>query len=85
MRACPQCQRTYPDDTDFCPRHGAARSAVTPTLRSAHAGLKPSATSVAAVSDRRVGVVALTWRSAYADLKVGATSTTGRSEIAKSS
>ena len=23
MRACPQCQRTYPDDTDFCPRDGA--------------------------------------------------------------
>jgi serine/threonine-protein kinase len=23
MRACPQCQRTYPDDTDFCPRDGS--------------------------------------------------------------
>ena len=23
MRACPQYQRTYPDDTDFCPRDGA--------------------------------------------------------------
>jgi serine/threonine-protein kinase len=23
MRACPKCQRTYPDDTDFCPRDGA--------------------------------------------------------------
>ena len=23
MRACPQCSRTYPDDTDFCPRDGA--------------------------------------------------------------
>src|SRR5271157_60891 len=23
MRACPQCQRTYPDDTDFCLRDGA--------------------------------------------------------------
>jgi len=34
---------------------------------------------VAAVSDRRIGVVALTLRSAHADLKVGATSTTGRS------
>jgi predicted amidophosphoribosyltransferase len=23
MRACPQCQRTYPDDTELCPRDGA--------------------------------------------------------------
>jgi serine/threonine protein kinase len=23
MRACPKCHRTYPDDTDFCPRDGA--------------------------------------------------------------
>ena len=23
MRACPKCQRTCPDDTDFCPRDGA--------------------------------------------------------------
>jgi hypothetical protein len=23
VRACPQCQRTYPDDTDFCPRDGS--------------------------------------------------------------
>ena len=22
MRACPECQRTFPDDTDFCPRDG---------------------------------------------------------------
>jgi len=27
MRACPQCQRTYPDDTDSCPRDGAHLSA----------------------------------------------------------
>jgi hypothetical protein len=25
MRACPQCLRTCPDDTDFCPRDGAPR------------------------------------------------------------
>ena len=25
MRACPQCQRTYPDDTNFCRRGGAPR------------------------------------------------------------
>lgn len=23
IRACPQCQRTYPDDTNFCPRDGS--------------------------------------------------------------
>ena len=27
MRACPKCQRTYPDDTDFCPRDGALLTA----------------------------------------------------------
>ncbi len=27
MRACPKCQRTYPDDTDFCPRDGAQLTA----------------------------------------------------------
>jgi serine/threonine-protein kinase len=27
MRACPQCQRTYPDDTDLCPRDGAPLTA----------------------------------------------------------
>jgi hypothetical protein len=26
MRACPQCQRTYPDDPDFCPRDAALHS-----------------------------------------------------------
>ncbi len=30
MRACPQCQRTYPDDTDFCPRDGAPLRRGTP-------------------------------------------------------
>jgi serine/threonine protein kinase len=30
MRACPKCQRTYADDTDFCPRDGA-RLAAQPT------------------------------------------------------
>ena len=54
MRACPPCPRRYPDNTDFCRRDGALHSAVGPTLRSAHAGLKPGATSVAAVSDRRL-------------------------------
>ena len=24
MRACPKCKRTYPDDTEFCPRDGTA-------------------------------------------------------------
>jgi hypothetical protein len=56
MRACPPCQRTYPDDTEFCPHDGAPHSAVAPTLRSAHAGLKPGATSVASVSDRRSAI-----------------------------
>jgi hypothetical protein len=28
MRACPQCQRTYPDDTDFCPRDATPLSPV---------------------------------------------------------
>jgi serine/threonine-protein kinase len=27
MRACPQCLRTYPDDTDFCPRDGGKLTA----------------------------------------------------------
>ena len=27
MRACPKCQRTYPDDTDFCPHDGAPLTA----------------------------------------------------------
>jgi hypothetical protein len=40
MRACPQSQRTYPDDTDFCPRDGAHLTAqATETEAQVAAGL----------------------------------------------
>ena len=56
MRTCPQGQRMYRNDTDFCPRADPLHSAVTPTWRLAHAGLKPGAISVAPVSDQRPAI-----------------------------
>ena len=53
MRACPQCQRTYPDDTDSCPRDGSPLSPdslhrVTP----ADAGIQIDANLAAGLSRR---------------------------------
>jgi len=56
MKTCHTCQQTYSDDVEFCPRDGALHSAVAPTFRSAHAGLKPGATSVAALYERRPAI-----------------------------
>ncbi len=40
MRTCPKCQRTFPDDTDFCPRDGTPlQSSVSATEADLAAGL----------------------------------------------
>jgi len=40
MRTCPACQRSYPDDTDFCPRDGTSLvEAISATITNLEAGL----------------------------------------------
>lgn len=47
MRVCPQCQRTYNDDADFCPRDGTRLVRV----------MKPSDADLAASLARRYRLV----------------------------
>jgi predicted amidophosphoribosyltransferase len=57
MRACPQCQRTYPDDTDICPRDGAPLRKGNPRGCPVVALGRPQGPAlVAAVSDRRSAI-----------------------------